>query len=50
MIQNLIFRIFYENVISGIQRFYICRDVPVDISEFFLIPDFLEESLKANLN
>ena len=26
---------FFENIISGIQRFYICPDVPVDIIRVF---------------
>ena len=41
---------FFENIISGIQIFYICPDVPVDIIRVFLISDFLAESLKANKN
>ena len=41
---------FLENVISGIQKFYICPDVSVDIISLFLISDFLAESLKANKN
>ena len=45
MIQNLILGIlFFENITSGIQCFYICPDVPVDItSVIFLISDFLSE-------
>ena len=53
MIQNLIFGIlfFFKNITSGIQRFYICPDVPVDITRaFFLISHFLAESLKTNKN
>ena len=54
MIQNLIFGIllfFFENITSGIQRFYICPDVPVDITRVFsLISDFLAESLETNKN
>ena len=39
---------FFENIISGIQRFYICPDFPLDvIGVFFFLPDFLAESLKA---
>ena len=44
MIQNLIFGILFENIISGTKRFYIRPDIPVDIR------DFLSESLKANKN
>ena len=45
MIQNLILGIlFFENITSGIQCFYICPDVPVDITRvIFLISDFLLE-------
>ena len=52
MIQNLtIWNSFFENIFSGIQCLYICPDVPVDIvGVFFLISDFLAESLKANKN
>ena len=52
MIQNLIFGIlFFENSISAIQRFHIRPDVPVDIIRFFfLISEFLEESLRTNKN
>ena len=36
MIQNLIFGIpFFENIILGIPRFYICPDVLVDIIRVF---------------
>ena len=36
MIQNLIFGIvFFENIISGIQLFYIRPYLPVDIRVFF---------------
>ena len=36
MIQNLIiWNYFFENIISGIQRFYIWPDVPVDIISIF---------------
>ena len=39
---------FFENIISSIKFFYIRPDVPVDIIRvFFLISDFLAESLKA---
>ena len=32
MIQNLIiWHSFFENIVSGIQHFYICPDIPVDI-------------------
>ena len=49
MIQNLMFVIlFFENIISGIQLFYIRPPVPVDVIRVFFIPDFLAESLKAN--
>ena len=41
---------FFENIISSIQRFYICPDFPVDIIRVFLISYFLAESLKANKN
>ena len=42
---------FFKNMISGIQLFYICPEVPADIIRtFFLILDFLAESLKANKN
>ena len=48
MTQNLLIGFFFlENVISGIQIFYIRGNVPVVI-RVFLISDFLEESLKAN--
>ena len=40
---------FSEKFISGIQRFYVCPEVPVDIIRvFFLILDFLAESFKAD--
>ena len=39
---------FSENILSDIQSFYICPDVPVDIIRVFLISDFLAENLKAN--
>ena len=41
-----------QKALSGIQRFYICPDVPVDIIRvcFFLISDFPPESVKANKN
>ena len=50
MIQNLIFNVFFfENIFSGIRRFYIRPQVPVDIiSVFFLTSDILAESLKAS--
>ena len=36
MIQkSLIWNSFFENFISGIQSFYICPDVPLDITRFF---------------
>ena len=42
MIQNAIFFFFiikkqltHQNIISSIQRFYICPDVPVDIIKVF---------------
>ena len=38
---------FVGNIISGIQLFYICSNVPVDIIRVFLISDFLAESLKS---
>ena len=41
---------FFENIILGIQSFYICPDAPVDIIRVFLITDFLAENLKANKN
>ena len=45
MIQNLTFGVpFFESI------FYIRPHVPVDESEFFLISDFLTESLKAKKN
>ena len=49
MIQNLLFGffIFFENIISGIQLFYIRSNVHVVI-RFFFISDFLAESLNAN--
>ena len=52
MIQNLIFGIlFFENITSGIQRFHISPDVPIEITRvFLLISNFLAESLKANKN
>ena len=52
MIQNLIFNaFFFENIFSGIQRFYIRPQVPVDIfSVFFLTSDILAESLKVSKN
>ena len=35
MIQNVIFGILlFENIILGVQRFYIRSDIPTDISEF----------------
>ena len=35
MIQNVIFGILlFENIILGVQRFYIRPDIPTDISEF----------------
>ena len=47
-LQNLIFGIlFFKNIISGIQHFYIYPHVPVDIIRvFFLISSFLAESLR----
>ena len=33
---------FSENILSDIQSFYICPDVPVDIIRVFLISDFLD--------
>ena len=39
---------FFENIILGVQSFYICPDVPVDIISFSLISDFLAENLKTN--
>ena len=53
MIQNLVwifilfYFIFFENIILGIQLFYIRSNVPVVIRVLF-ISDFLAESLKAN--
>ena len=41
---------FFENVISGIQVFYITPVVLVGIIRAFFILDFLAESLKANKN
>ena len=41
---------FFENIISGMQSFCICPDVPLDIIRFFLTSDFLAESLEANKN
>ena len=41
----------FENLVSGIQSFYICPDLPLHfIRFFFLISDFLAESSKANKN
>ena len=41
---------FFENSISGIQSFYVCPDVLVDIiRDFFLISEFLAESLRTNI-
>ena len=38
MIQNLIFGIlFFENITSGIQRFHISPDVPIEITRVFFI-------------
>ena len=46
-----IWNYFIENIISGIQLFYINPHVSANIIKvFFLISDFLEESLKANKN
>ena len=51
MIQNLIFVIFFENIISGMQLIYILPHLPVDIIRFLKkISDFLAVSLKANKN
>ena len=52
MIQKFhIWNSFFENIISGMQSFYICSDVPLDIiTSLFLISGFLAESLKANKN
>ena len=47
MIQNLLIRSFFLNIISGKELFYVRSNVPVVI-RVFLISDFLEESLKAN--
>ena len=53
MIQNLVwifilfYFIYFENIILGIQLFYIRSNVPVIIRVLF-ISDFLAESLKAN--
>ena len=41
---------FFENIILGIQIFYIIPHVLVDIIRAFFIPDFPAESLKANKN
>ena len=41
---------FFENIILGIQIFYISPHVLVDIIRAFFIPDFLAESLKADKN
>ena len=50
MIQNLIFNaFFFENIFSGIQRFYIRPQVPVDIIRYFT-SDILAESLKVSKN
>ena len=50
MIQNLVFgSLFFENIISGMQLFYICSNVPVNI-RVLLISAFLAESLKASKN
>ena len=59
MIQNLIFEIFFSflkillraySVFLFVQTFQLTSpDVPIDIF-FFLISDFLAESLKANKN
>ena len=46
-----IWNYFIENIISGIQLFYINPHVSANIIKvFFLISDFLEESLQANKN
>ena len=51
MIQNLIFVIFFENIISWMQLIYILPHLPVDIIRFLKkISDFLTGSLKANKN
>ena len=51
MIQNLIFVIFFENIILEMQLIYIRSHVPVDIIKVFLkISDFLARSLKVNKN
>ena len=48
MIQNLIIGIlFFENTTSGIKRFYISPDVPIDITRVSFLKK-LAESLKAN--
>ena len=41
---------FFENIILGIQIFYIGPHVLVDIIRAFFIPEFLAETLKANKN
>ena len=49
--QNLIFGFFFsENIISGMQMFYICPHVLVDVIRVFSISDFLAETPKANKN
>ena len=46
--KSLVWNSFFENIISDMQLFYICPQVPVNIIRVFLILAFLAESLKAN--
>ena len=51
MIPNLIiWNSFLEDIFSGLKRFFICRDISVDIIRVsFLISDFLVEILAESL-
>ena len=48
MIQNLIFIILFLKMLF--REYNFGPHVPVDISEFLFIPDFVVESLKVNEN
>ena len=50
MIESHIYYSLFENIILGIQIFYISAHVVADIIRTFFIPDFLAESLKSNKN